>query len=430
MALSSYDKKYMSQADQDLVADITAKVQSGAISLDQGHQDVEALRNKYGYSGGEDGSAYNSTASSGNTASPYAGTDYHQEMINAARDYAKAQSSGGSGNWGAVLDAMNKRDEKISTIGTDGGRSSNDILQELYSLYYEPYTDKTPQWEGSQYDSYMDSAVQKLLGMNYDDWVQTDQYKALLDRYSGYGQQSMKDTLGQVSSRTGGLASSYATTAAQQQYNDYMTKLEDVARSMYDAERGDLQENAQLAQSMADRDYNRYLDSLSQANTDRSYQYQLDRDAISDSRYDQEYADSTAAERKSDAQSRINAFLAAGGSLSALDQSLIDDSGLTQAELDVLAAYYTAQLTPTSSSGGSYRSTGSDTSEGSDKYVALANMLGYQMNNTATMKTGVATSYSAFKDSVNNAYNRGEITKTEKNDLLDNAKLVKYWGIE
>lgn len=428
MALSTYDKKYMSQADQDLVADITAKVQSGAMSLDQGHKDVEALRNKYGYSGGEDGSAYNT--SSGNKANPYAGTDYHQEMINAARDYAKAKSGGGSGDWGAVLDAMSKRDEKISAIGTDGGRSSNDILQELYSLYYEPYTNETPQWEGSSYDGYLDSAVQKLLGMNYDDWVQTDQYKALLDRYSGYGQQSMRDTLGQVSSRTGGLASSYATTAAQQQYNDYMTRLEDVARSMYDAERGQLQEDAQLAQRMADRDYNRYLDSLSQANTDRSYQYQLDRDAISDSRYEQEYADSTAADRKSDAQSRINAFLAAGGSLSALDQSLIDDSGLTQAELDVLAAYYAAQLTPSYSAGGSYRSAGDDSSEGSDKYIGLAHMLGYQMGNTDTRKTGVATSYSAFKDAVNNAYTRGEITKAEKSDLLENAKLVEYWGIE
>ena len=102
--------------------------------------------------------------------------------------------------------------------------------------------------------------------MNYDDWTKGSQYQALADRYSASGRMSMQDVLGQVASRTGGLASSYATTAAQQQYNQYMAQLEEVARQLYSQERGDLMDSASLYRNLANDEYDRYRDSLSDYN--------------------------------------------------------------------------------------------------------------------------------------------------------------------
>lgn len=67
------------------------------------------------------------------------------------------------------------------------------------------------------------------------------------DMYSRHGRRAMQDTLGEVSARTGGLASSYAGAVAQETYDNYMAELSDrypelvkAAYSMY-----------QLDQSMA-----------------------------------------------------------------------------------------------------------------------------------------------------------------------------------
>ncbi len=115
----------------------------------------------------------------------------------------------------------------------------------------------------SEYMDQLNALARQLTSMNYDDWTKGSQYQALADRYSASGRMSMQDVLGQVASRTGGLASSYATTAAQQQYNQYMAQLEEVARQLYSQERGDLMDSASLYRNLANDEYDRYRDSLS-----------------------------------------------------------------------------------------------------------------------------------------------------------------------
>ena len=100
----------------------------------------------------------------------------------------------------------------------------------------------------------------------------------------------MQDVLGQISARTGGLASSYAATAAQQRQNDYMAKLEEAARQMYEGERSERMDNASLLRTLSSDEYDRYLNRLDQWNQDRSFAYSAARDALSDSRYDDETA--------------------------------------------------------------------------------------------------------------------------------------------
>ena len=118
----------------------------------------------------------------------------------------------------------------------------------------------------SEYMDQLNALARQLTSMNYDDWTKGSQYQALADRYGANGRMSMQDVLGQVASRTGGLASSYATTAAQQQYNQYMAQLEEVARQLYSQERGDLMGNASLYRNLANDEYDRYRDSLSDYN--------------------------------------------------------------------------------------------------------------------------------------------------------------------
>lgn len=118
----------------------------------------------------------------------------------------------------------------------------------------------------SEYMDQLNALARQLTSMNYDDWTKSSQYQALADRYGASGRMSMQDVLGQVASRTGGLASSYATTAAQQQYNQYMAQLEEVARQLYSQERGDLMDNASLYRNLANDEYDRYRDSLSDYN--------------------------------------------------------------------------------------------------------------------------------------------------------------------
>lgn len=161
-----------------------------------------------------------------------------------------------------------------------------DILGQINSAMSQ-YS--APQYEKSDWEKTQEALAKAALEMNYADWAKSDQYAALADRYGQQGEMSMRDVLGQIANRTGGLASSYATTAAQQQYNQYMSQLEQAAREMYAGERSDALQNAQLAGEFSDRDYQRYLERLSQFNRDRSFGFDLLSQVLQQSRYDQEW---------------------------------------------------------------------------------------------------------------------------------------------
>ena len=173
--------------------------------------------------------------------------------------------------------------------------------------------------------------------MNYEDWTKGDQYKALAERYGNEGQMSMQNVLGQIASRTGGLASSYATTAAQQQYNQFMSQLEDVARQMYSSDRSDLLDKANMYRQLGQDDYDKYLDDLGQWNTDRNFQYGVYRDSVEDQRY----ADDLAYSRNQDERSQMEdkaALMAKYG-----DFSGYKALGYTDAEIALMEATYRNQ---------------------------------------------------------------------------------------
>lgn len=121
------------------------------------------------------------------------------------------------------------------------------------------------------------NVANQILGMNYNDWTKGDAYAGLENRYGNIGRQAMQNTLGQISSRTGGLASSYATTAAQQQYSEYIAALEEVARQMYDSDRSDMMDNFNMMRTLENDEYARRQDAYErqQAAQDDAFNRQM-----------------------------------------------------------------------------------------------------------------------------------------------------------
>lgn len=134
----------------------------------------------------------------------------------------------------------------------------------------------------AKYDDQISQMVDQILnrGKFEYDYNQDPLYQMYAEAYGRNGRQAMEDTLAQVSARTGGLASSYAGTAAQQAYNRYMDALNEkvpelyqMAYEMYRNEGDDMRNNLGIVQGLDTRDYGRYQDQLGQWNTDRNMAY-------------------------------------------------------------------------------------------------------------------------------------------------------------
>lgn len=324
---------------------------------------AKSISNSFNKSGSSGGSSSSKTNSSGSSLS---GTNYHQDAIDAAK----------IGDWDAVLQALTNREQKTSVTGQDYGKSSTEIYKELLDQYYtQPKFEypEAPEYGGSRYDDSLQQIIDQLTNQSYEDWTKGDQYTALADRYGQNGEMAMRDILAQISARTGGLASSYAQSAAQQQYNDYMAKLEEAARQMYDAERSEGLDNAQMLAQLAQQDYARYQDELAQWNADRTFswnqsqserewQYQQNRDAIEDQRYDQQYADSQKESEQAAALEKAETLAAYG------DFSGYKALGYTDAQINLMQAAYQSKLAVQQAS---KSSSGGSVSSGSEDYDGL-----------------------------------------------------------
>ena len=100
-------------------------------------------------------------------------------------------------------------------------------------------------------------------------------YQNAKDQYVQGGRQAMMDTMGQAASLTGGYGNSYASTAGNQAYQQYLLQLNamlpdfyDRAAARYDQQGADLYNQYGLMQDRENAEYGRYQDSLAQWNTD------------------------------------------------------------------------------------------------------------------------------------------------------------------
>lgn len=277
------DNEMLSAADKQKIADIRSQLQAGKITGDQANQAANAIRAGYGYSIDKNGYVTDNGALSrvndrraqlGLPTNPEdASTGYYRYLMNTDTT-PLAQAAG-----------LVKSYEDFKNGYTPGALpsvSDTDILQGLVNNGYNTSDAGKPSFDYS-YDSEMRALIDQILNSNLSDWKQGDQYAALRDQYAANGQMSMTDLLGQVSSRTGGLASSYAASVANQEYNDWMSKLEQAAQEMYQQDRSDKLNNLGVLNDAYSREYGEYGDKLNQWNTDRNFAYQQAQDALANS---------------------------------------------------------------------------------------------------------------------------------------------------
>lgn len=150
------------------------------------------------------------------------------------------------------------------------------------------------QWEGIIND--LANQILNRPDFSYD-YTKDPLYSQYKEAYTREGERAMQDTLGAVSARTGGLASSYATSAANQANNYYMSQLSDkipelqqLAYSMYQDQGNQLMNMLDMVMSLENGDYAKFQDQLNQWNTDRSFNYGLYQDQIANDRYEKEWA--------------------------------------------------------------------------------------------------------------------------------------------
>lgn len=100
-------------------------------------------------------------------------------------------------------------------------------------------------------------------------------YQNAKDQYVQGGRQAMMDTMGLAASLTGGYGNSYASTAGNQTYQQYLLQLNamvpefyDRAAARYDQQGADMYNQYGLMQDRENAEYGRYQDSLAQWNTD------------------------------------------------------------------------------------------------------------------------------------------------------------------
>ena len=364
-----------------------------------------------------------------------------------------------------VTAAMDWIDSQNGTYrdGTLWGRSEPTVVQQKPLTQQQilemlqQYMPAQPQYTPSAWDETKQKLAEMAINMDYDDWTKSGQYKSLADRYGQQGKMTMQDILGQISSRTGGLASSYATTAAQQQYNDYMAQMEEAARNAYNNERSNAIENAQLAYDYADSDYQRYLDQLSQYNNDRSYAFDLLSKALSESHYADEWQNTldqqaweraqtegnTAYEREQaamkNAQKQVEDWAKTG---SMPNDALIEASGWDRDYVAAMVAYYQkggkGSYSGTTPSGTSKNTTQATTPTASSTYGESQNIetsMNLPTNVDYSPDEGVIvwnghrySSKAAFEDDIENAYNRGNLTSAQVQKILNslNAMGLKF----
>lgn len=326
---SVYDQEHFSNDELRSAAEVRAAAAAGKTTWADAHDYVERIRSNYGYSGDSDGSRY-----------------IPLEM-------------GGGFSYEAAPTYTSRYQNQIDDL-------TRQILnREAFS--YDPEKDPTYQ-----------------------------QYK---ESYTRSGERAMQDTLGQVSARTGGLASSYAGSAAQQTYDNYMGALADkipelkqLAYSMYQDEGNTQRANLEMLVALEQGDYAKYADLLAQYNTDRSFDYGVHRDNISDERYEDETAYNRETYKDETEYNRALAkaqTLAAGG-----DFSGYKALGYTDQEIAGLkSAYNKAQAS--ARSGGS-KSGGPSASE--DVYAGM-------------YKAGIRSEGDAYAWLLSNGYNTTQAGK-------------------
>ena len=244
----------------------------------------------------------------------------------------------GPETWGGMFNAPKETTEvasvsqnvKQNQSNVDTSKSGSDtITQEITSKQssasvYNPQQDEaymqalaTLQQVQTTAPTYKDSFSGQLQDL-YNQIVNRDKfsydvnsdalYQQYKDQYVQQGKMAMQDTMGQAAALTGGYGSSYAQGVGQQAYQGYLQQLNDRVPELYDRALAQYNQKGQdmlnqyaMLGDMADDEYMKYRDSMSdyynrldmaRQDVDTAYNrgYTSNRDAIDDERYDTQWS--------------------------------------------------------------------------------------------------------------------------------------------
>lgn len=189
--------------------------------------------------------------------------------------YAKAQSD-------EEREAANRAAEEIrQKYGgyTGGGDGTGFSFSDKYAAPAQGYN--------SRYGNQIDALMRDIMGrkdFSYNPGADPS-YQAYAEKYRNLGNQARENALGSAAAMTGGQLNSYALTAAQQAQNAYNAQLSDaipqlqqLAYDMYLGDLGQKRSDLSALQGLDEMQYGRYLDQLTQRNTERNFNYGVTQD--------------------------------------------------------------------------------------------------------------------------------------------------------
>lgn len=192
----------------------------------------------------------------------------------------------------SVSDSLKKRIEKAS--GTEGlNKYAYDDVYDMAIKYImgngnSSYHYAEPKYK-DMYSGKIETAYEKLLNMKdfeYD-LYNDDLYKYYKEMYNREGKRAVQDLLGELSMNTGGIASSYAASAAGQMLDRYNEKLTDKIPELYNAAYERYRDTVEdefnkldFFAQMYDKGYENYFNKLNQYNKEREFEHQTYMDSF------------------------------------------------------------------------------------------------------------------------------------------------------
>lgn len=220
--------------------------------------------------------------------------DYHAATTDEARALANLGAEGIRSSYGNYTGGDNGGSfylDPLSPSSFDGGKAptyQNQYAGDIADLWEQQknygsydYGEAAPVYN-NRYDDTIQDLIQGILNredFSYD--PATDPlYQNYRKQYTREGQRATADTLGQAAAASGGIPSSYATTAAAQAGNYYAAQMTDKIPELYQLAYNQYLNdyNMQLSdlgvvQGAEQSDYDKYLNELNQYNTDRAFDY-------------------------------------------------------------------------------------------------------------------------------------------------------------
>lgn len=305
----------------------------------------------------------------------------------AVRDYQKKNSLrldgiAGDETWGSLLASPAPAEETTPAPVARPSAKTAEALARLEKGYApsedvtaaQAYRDSVAALRPDAYDS----AYRQRLAALYDEIKgrqafsydpETDSAFAQYARlYRQKGRAAMEDTMGQAAQLTGGYGSSYAQSAGQQSYQQYLAKLSDVLPQLQSAaysryrDAGDaLLERYQLLQGQQEAEYDRWQDEVAAwqkevAQAQSGYDQISSRDLKNYQMLLNYFADKAAAEQKGmQTSATVPDAVSSIGNTAALSSTAADSleramgnylkSGNVQ-QADTLLGQYKSRMTP------------------------------------------------------------------------------------